>query len=83
MVDFIGRLDEVGILYCLASIFVYIAYLRIELISKVIFICCSLPLAIERFSSYQLHLCLDVSMYNTAVLENQMSLRIFDTHLGA
>jgi hypothetical protein len=36
MVDFIERLDEVGLLSCLASIFVYIAYLRLELISAVI-----------------------------------------------
>jgi hypothetical protein len=48
--DFIERLDEVGILYFLSSIFVYIAYLRIELISAVISICCGFPLAIERFS---------------------------------
>jgi hypothetical protein len=35
-VDFIERLDEVGLLSCLASIFVFIAYLRRELISAVI-----------------------------------------------
>ena len=51
MVDFIEHLDEVGILSCLASIFVYIAYLRIELISAIISVCCGFPLAIERFSS--------------------------------
>jgi hypothetical protein len=49
--DFIKRLDEVGLLSCLAIIFVYIEYLRIELISAVIFVCCGSPLAIERFSS--------------------------------
>ena len=43
MVDFIERLDEVGLLFCLASIFVFIAYLRIELISTVISFCCGLP----------------------------------------
>jgi hypothetical protein len=36
MVDFIKHLDEVGLLSCLASIFVYIAYLRRELIYVVI-----------------------------------------------
>jgi hypothetical protein len=51
MVDFIECLDEVGLLSCLASIFFYIEYLRIELIFAVISICCGLPLAIERFSS--------------------------------
>jgi hypothetical protein len=51
MVDFIERLDEVGILSFIASIFVYIAYLRLELISAVISVCCGLPLAIEIFSS--------------------------------
>jgi hypothetical protein len=43
MVDFIECLDEVGLLSCLASIFVYIAYLRRELISALISICCGLP----------------------------------------
>jgi hypothetical protein len=51
MVDFIERLDEVGCLSFLVSIFVYIAYLRLELIYGVISICCGLPHAIERFSS--------------------------------
>jgi hypothetical protein len=51
MVDLIERRDEVGLLSCLAIIFVYIAYLIIELISAVISICCGLSLAIERFSS--------------------------------
>jgi hypothetical protein len=51
MVDFIECLDKVGLLFCLASIFVYIAYLRIELISAVISVYFGLPLAIERFSS--------------------------------
>jgi hypothetical protein len=51
MVDFIEHLDEVGLLSCLSSIFVYIAYLGLELISVVISIYCGLPLAIERFSS--------------------------------
>jgi hypothetical protein len=51
-VDFIERLDEVGLLSYLSSIFVYIAYLRLELISTVVFFCCGLPLAIKRFSSY-------------------------------
>jgi hypothetical protein len=41
-VDFIECLDEVGSLSCLVSIFVYIAYLRLELISAVIFVCCVL-----------------------------------------
>jgi hypothetical protein len=51
MVEFIERLDEVGLLSCLASIFVYVAYLRIELIFAVISVYCGLPLAIEIFSS--------------------------------
>jgi hypothetical protein len=42
-VDFIEHLDEVGILSCLDSMFFYIAYLRIELISGIISICCGLP----------------------------------------
>ena len=46
-VDFIERLDEVGLLSCLANIFVYIAYLRLELISVVIFVYCGLPHSIE------------------------------------
>jgi hypothetical protein len=50
-VDFIEGLDEVGFLSFLASIFVYIAYLRLESISEVISDYCGLPLAIERFSS--------------------------------
>jgi hypothetical protein len=50
-VEFIERLDEVGLLSCLASIFVYIAYLILELIFAFISVCCGLPLAIERFSS--------------------------------
>jgi hypothetical protein len=49
--EFIEHLDEVGFLSCLASTFVYITYLRIELISAVISICCGFPLAIESFSS--------------------------------
>jgi hypothetical protein len=49
--DFIEHLDEVGLLSCLASIFIYIAYLRLELISAVIFFFCGLLLAIEIFSS--------------------------------
>jgi hypothetical protein len=36
MVVFIERLDEVGSLSCLVSIFVCIAYLRLEFISTVI-----------------------------------------------
>jgi hypothetical protein len=47
MVDFIKRPDEVGSLSCLVSMFVYIAYLRLELIYAVISICFSLPHAIE------------------------------------
>jgi hypothetical protein len=47
MVDFIERLDEVGYLSCLVSIFVYIEYLRLELISAVISVFCGLPHAIE------------------------------------
>jgi hypothetical protein len=43
--DFIERLDEVGLLSCLASIFVYIAYLRREFISKFISVCYGLPYA--------------------------------------
>jgi hypothetical protein len=50
MMDFIERLNEVGSLSCLVSIFSYIAYLRLEFISAVIFAYCGLPLAIERFS---------------------------------
>jgi hypothetical protein len=50
MVAFIERLDEVGLLSCLASIFVYIEYFRIELISAAISVWCGFPLAIERFS---------------------------------
>jgi hypothetical protein len=50
MMEFIERLDEVGLLYFLDNIFVYIVYFRIELIYAVIFFCCGLPLAIERFS---------------------------------
>jgi hypothetical protein len=50
-VDFIEHLDEVGLSSFLASIFVYIAYLRVELIFAVIFVYCGLPLAIERFPS--------------------------------
>jgi hypothetical protein len=53
-VDFIERLDEVGSLSCLVSIFVYIAYLILDLIYIVIFICCGLPLAIPR-NTHQLH----------------------------
>jgi hypothetical protein len=49
--DFIDRLDEVGLLSCLASIFFYIEYFGIEFISAVISIFCGFPLAIERFSS--------------------------------
>jgi hypothetical protein len=37
MVDLIELLDEVSLLSCLASIFFYITYLIIELISVVIF----------------------------------------------
>jgi hypothetical protein len=51
MMDFIEHLDEVDLLSSLDSIFVYIAYLRLDLISVVISISCGLPLAIERFSS--------------------------------
>jgi hypothetical protein len=51
MVDFIERLDEVGLLSCLDSIFIYIAYLGIEFIYAFIYICCGFPLAIEIFSS--------------------------------
>jgi hypothetical protein len=51
MVDFIERLDKVGLLSYVDSIFVYIAYLRLELIYAVIYVYCGLPLAIERFSS--------------------------------
>jgi hypothetical protein len=47
--DFIKCMDEVGLLYCLVSIFVYISYLILELISAVISIYCGLPLDIERF----------------------------------
>jgi hypothetical protein len=36
MVVFFERLDEVGSLSCLVRIFVYITYLRLELISIVI-----------------------------------------------
>jgi cytochrome c oxidase subunit IV len=36
MMVFIERLDEVGSLSCLVSIFIYIAYLRLELIYTVI-----------------------------------------------
>jgi hypothetical protein len=43
MVEFIERLDKIGLLYCIASIFIYIAYLRIDFISAVISICCGLP----------------------------------------
>jgi hypothetical protein len=50
-VDFIECLDEVGLLSCLSSIFVYISYLILELIYAVIFFYCGLPLAIEIFSS--------------------------------
>jgi hypothetical protein len=50
MVEFIERLDKVCLLSCLASIFFYIAYLGIELISAVISICCGFPLTIEIFS---------------------------------
>jgi hypothetical protein len=50
MVDFIERLDEVGLLSCLSSIFFYIEYLIIELISAAISVYCGLPLAIEIFS---------------------------------
>jgi hypothetical protein len=46
-VDFIEHLDELGILFYLAIIFVYIAYLRIEFISAFISVCCGFPLAIE------------------------------------
>jgi hypothetical protein len=51
MVDFIELLDEVGRLSCLATIFVYIEYLRVELIVVVSSIYCGLPLSIEMFSS--------------------------------
>jgi hypothetical protein len=51
MVDFIEHLDEVGLLSFLTSTFVDIAYLRIELIFTVIYVCCGLSLSIERFSS--------------------------------
>jgi hypothetical protein len=47
MMDFIECLDEVGSLSCLVIIFVYIAYLRLDLISVVIYVCCGLPHAIE------------------------------------
>jgi hypothetical protein len=50
-VDFIEHMDEVGFLSCLVRIFVYIAYLGLELISAIISVCCGLPHAIERFSS--------------------------------
>jgi hypothetical protein len=36
--DFIEPLDEVGLLSCLGSIFSYIEYLRLELISIVVFV---------------------------------------------
>jgi hypothetical protein len=49
--DFIERLDEANLLSFFVRIFVYIEYLRLELISTVIYVCCGLPLAIERFSS--------------------------------
>jgi hypothetical protein len=48
---FIEHLDEVRLLSYITSIFVYIAYLRIELISTFIYVCCGLPLSIEIFSS--------------------------------
>jgi hypothetical protein len=51
MIDFFERLDEVGPLSHLVSIFVYIEYLGLELIYAVISIGCGLPLAIEIFSS--------------------------------
>jgi hypothetical protein len=51
MMDFIERLDEVGLLSCLANIFVYILYLGLEFIFAVISFYCGLPLAIEIFSS--------------------------------
>jgi hypothetical protein len=41
--DFIERMDKVGLLSCLSRILFYISYLRIELISVVISVCCSLP----------------------------------------
>jgi hypothetical protein len=47
MVEFIEHLDEVGSLFCLVSMFVYISYLILELISIVISVCCGLPHAIE------------------------------------
>jgi hypothetical protein len=50
-VVFIERLDEVGSLSCLDSIFIYIAYLGLDLISAFISICFGLPLAIDLFSS--------------------------------
>jgi hypothetical protein len=43
MMDFIERLDEVGLLSCLASILFYIVCLGIELISVVISFFCGLP----------------------------------------
>jgi hypothetical protein len=46
-VDFNEYLDEVGSLSCLISIFVYISYLRLELISAIISVYCGLPHAIE------------------------------------
>jgi hypothetical protein len=42
-----GDLDEVGSLSCLVSILFYIEYLRLELISAVIYVCCGLPHSIE------------------------------------
>jgi hypothetical protein len=47
MMDFIERLDEVRSLSCLVSTFVYITYLRLELIYATISICCGLSHAIE------------------------------------
>jgi hypothetical protein len=67
MVDFIECLEEVGLLSCLAIIFVYISYLRLELISAVISICCGLPLAIEIFSSS--HLRHTILMFNPKNLD--------------
>jgi hypothetical protein len=51
MVDFIECLDKVGSISYLVSIFSYIEYLRLELISAVISVCCGLPLSIDIFSS--------------------------------
>jgi hypothetical protein len=50
MMVFFGHLNEVGFYPSLVRIFIYIAYLRLQLVFGCRFVCCGFPLALEIFS---------------------------------